>query len=225
MAAPHWPHSPNLCGRPIDTALLLHRDYVADFCNRIYKSRACGVDDSIPSDAFLPLLQSMTSIGNALAMRVDGLKNGFDTFAKIQQSIDLLNGQHVRRHQQQPGQWLGPYRVERERVTSVEVKEELQSLSLSDADSRSFRPSPTRRSSSRSSTTQQVTTSRKVTIKIRDPEIRPELRGLTDYELADRFLQDLGDVKFEKHRHYGIRGGGDPDDSERTPLLQYPQYG
>lgn len=196
MAASDWPRCPDLHGRPLDTALLLHRDYVANFCSHIYQNRARGSDDLVPLDAFLPLLQSTTSIGHVLANRVDGLQNGFDTFAKIQQSIDGLEDQSRRLWDKR--EMLGPYRVERERATTVEVKEELESLNLSDADSRTSRSYKTHsnRSSSRSSNTSWANRpftakDRRVTIKIRDQAILAELQALSNEELEDRLRRHL----------------------------------
>ncbi|KAI4200949.1 MAG: hypothetical protein LQ346_002275 [Caloplaca aetnensis] len=199
MAASEWPRCPDLQGRPLDTALLLHRDYVANFCKHIYQNRARGSDDLVPLDAFLPLLQSTTSIGHVLANRVDGLQNGFDTFAKIQQSIDGLEDQSRRLWDKR--EMLGPYRVERERATTVEVKEELDSLNLSDADSpwsRSDR-ADSFGSSSRSSDTpfarrgpKASAKGKNVTIKIHDPGTLSELRRLSNAQLAHRLQRDLG---------------------------------
>ncbi|KAI4111492.1 MAG: hypothetical protein LQ345_006778 [Seirophora villosa] len=218
MAATNWPRSPDLCGRPLDTALLLHRDYVAEFCNHIYQSRAEGWDDRVPIEAFLPLLQSTTSIGHVLANRVDGLQNGFDTFSKIQQAIDHLNNQTP--YVQRLGEWLGPYRVERGDAAGLEVKEEEeQSLALSRSDSpniRSIGSNPARPASSLSSTAPVVrhtikpphAKNREVTIKIRDPQTRSELELQSFDELEDRLMRDLGRTRIHLDA-IGLHASGD----------------
>ncbi|KAL9002544.1 MAG: hypothetical protein Q9188_004523 [Gyalolechia gomerana] len=196
-----WPCCPDIQGRPLDTALLLHRDYIASFCNHIYQNRAIGSDDLVPLQAVLALLQSTTSVGHILANRVDGLQNGFDTFAKIQQAIDSLHDQS--RNLQNGRVMLGPYRVGREEDATMEVKEELQSgnLSESDLDSPRTRSSETQslQSSSRPSNTpvapQVKRTGKKVTIKIRDPATTSHLRQRSSQELAVRLRWDLGRLK------------------------------
>ncbi|KAL8961571.1 MAG: hypothetical protein Q9193_001897 [Seirophora villosa] len=219
MASTNWPPSPNLCGRPLDTALLLHRDYVAEFCNHIYQSRAEGCwDDRVPIvEAFLPLLQSTTSIGHVLANRVDGLQNGFDTFSKIQKAIDCLNDQtpYVQRL---GGEWLGPYRVERgDAVGLLEVKDGEEELSRSNSSNiRSIGSNPA--SSLSSSTTTPVVRhhtikpphakNRAVTIKIHDPQTRSELELQSFHELEDRLIRDLGRTRIHLDA-IGLHASGD----------------
>ncbi|KAI4198055.1 MAG: hypothetical protein LQ348_002087 [Seirophora lacunosa] len=216
MAATNFPRSPDLSGRPLDTALLLHRDYVAEFCNHIYQSRAEGWDDRVPIGAFLPLLQSTTSIGHVLANRVDGLQNGFDTFSKIQHAIDHLNDQTP--YVQRLGEWLGPYRVERENAAGVEVvkeEEEQQSLlALSRSDSPNIRSIGSNPLSSSTAPVVRHTIkpphakNREVTIKIRDPQTRSELELQSSDELEDRLMRDLGRTRIHLDA-IGLHASGD----------------
>ncbi|KAL8835313.1 MAG: hypothetical protein Q9170_003368 [Blastenia crenularia] len=213
-----WPRSPNLQGRPLDTALLLHRDYVASFCNHIYQHRARGSNDLVPLAAFLPLLQSTTSVGHVLANRVDGLQNGFDTFSKIQQAIDCLNDQS--RSLQYGREMLGPYRVEREDDPSVEVKEELQSVNPSESGEHSPGSGSDRRhpstNTSRSSGMRRAPRynderGTKVTIKIRDPAARSRVRECSHDMLMHLLEADMheANIKIPVHSVHVLNVSGD----------------
>ncbi|KAL8680832.1 MAG: hypothetical protein Q9186_003010 [Xanthomendoza sp. 1 TL-2023] len=89
MAASEWPQCPNLARRPLDTALLLNRDFATQLRNRI--ELIDNNEDGVPADIFLRLLDNVDTICNKVCER-GPQEDALDTFAKVQEAVRSISG-------------------------------------------------------------------------------------------------------------------------------------
>ncbi|KAL8806202.1 MAG: hypothetical protein Q9182_001477 [Xanthomendoza sp. 2 TL-2023] len=89
MAASEWPQCPNLAGRPLDTALLLNRDFATQLRNRI-ELKDNG-EDGVPANIFLRLLDNVDTICRKVCER-GSEEDALDTFAQVQEAVRNIGG-------------------------------------------------------------------------------------------------------------------------------------
>ncbi|KAL8998118.1 MAG: hypothetical protein Q9169_002739 [Polycauliona sp. 2 TL-2023] len=86
MSDIEWPEWPELFGRPLDTAIFVHRDYLDSLRDHILARTTLHDRDAALFSAFLPLLENTMAITNAMSKQGPAQHAALGSFGNIQLS-------------------------------------------------------------------------------------------------------------------------------------------
>ncbi|KAL8687059.1 MAG: hypothetical protein Q9224_005263 [Gallowayella concinna] len=88
MLTEEWPQTPNLPGKPLDTALLLNRDHVIQLRDRI--QNRYDDETNIPTQVVLSFLDNLDIICEGLCRQGPLRQNSLESCARVQETVQRI---------------------------------------------------------------------------------------------------------------------------------------
>ncbi|KAL9032315.1 MAG: hypothetical protein Q9180_006575 [Flavoplaca navasiana] len=190
MARAVWPRCPDLEGRPVDTALLLQRDHVAEL--RDWLRTAHSDERRIPPEVILPFLDNIDTLYDVLLYQDDSREHIFNAVRSAPDIGFRIRGcariaATAKRQTLPPSGYIEEWE-DKEEESDIKAEE----LSLDDERNIVAPPAPRlRRILQKRDKLFNNRNPRVVTIKVMEPEWQSEVRHLGQARVADMVSSDM----------------------------------